>query len=74
VIKYDIVTGISWLIILKINECCRKSRKFGVEPGPVPHCPHWASHEVSKKGAGYNKRRSPCLNSWTIVQPGPCLI
>jgi hypothetical protein len=27
-------------------QCWRKSRKLGVEPGQVPTCPHWASHEA----------------------------
>jgi len=28
-------------------QCWRKSRNLGLEPGLVPHCPPWASHEVS---------------------------
>jgi len=27
-------------------QCWNKSRKSGVEPGPVPHCPHKALHEA----------------------------
>jgi len=42
-------------------QCWRKPRKYGVEPGSVPHCPHWASYEVRKKWLWYNKRRSQCV-------------
>ena len=33
------------------NKCVEQWCKFGEnqEPGPVPHCPYWASREVSKK-------------------------
>jgi len=29
-------------------QCWRKSKKLGVEPRTVPHCPHWASHKAIK--------------------------
>ena len=28
-------------------QCWRKSRKLGVEPGLVPHCPNWPSYEAA---------------------------
>jgi len=55
-------------------QCWKISRKLEVELGPVPHCTHWASHEVSKKLLWYNKMRSHCVTSWAIVQPGSCAI
>jgi hypothetical protein len=36
-------------------ECWRKSRKSGVEPGSVPHCPHWASDKAARNKHGTRK-------------------
>jgi hypothetical protein len=36
-------------------QCWRKSRQLGVEPVPVPHCLHWASHEAVRNELGTTK-------------------
>jgi hypothetical protein len=38
-----------------MEKCWRKSRQLTVEPGPVPHCPHWASHEAVRNEHGTAK-------------------
>jgi len=42
-------------------QCWRKSKMLGGKPGPVPHCPHWASHEISNKWLWYNKTKNQCV-------------
>jgi primosomal replication protein N len=32
-----------------------KMRQVAVDPGPVPHCQHWASHEAVRNEHGTTK-------------------
>jgi len=44
------------------------------EHGPVPQCPQWISHYVTRNWIWYYTLKSQIPTAWTMAQPGLCLM